>query len=298
VAKNKSLQSMTGFGRSFVEENNVALTCEIRSVNHRGLDVKMRLPRELASCESDFIHLVQQHFSRGRIDISLTLSHQFAGHKKVSFDAASAGAIVDALLDFGQTRPSLNADLRLSDLLYLRELFVIEEADDLSDEVKPLALHALEQALTDLLQARQEEGENLYLPITASITSCESIVADLRTLTQNAPKQHFDQLSQRIKDLVAQQGIDPVRLAQEAAYLADKSDVSEELERLLAHFKHFKSLCLGEKASGRKLDFLCQEMFREANTIGSKCADAASSYRVVELKAEVERLREQVQNIE
>ncbi len=292
-----SLQSMTGFGRGVAEQNDFLCICEIRSVNHRGLDVKIRLPKELFSCESEYIKKVQRLFSRGRVDINMTLSHQLTQLRKIKFDLQAASSLVDELLSFREFKPSLDPNIRVGDLLSIHELFAIEDLNDLTETIKPLAQKAIELALLDLSLAREAEGKNLFLPISESLSSCKKMVTELKSHVQDTPKQHYTHLLERIKKLLTEQGIDDTRLAQEAAFLADKSDVTEEIDRLLAHFDHFFSLC-GTKSTGRKLDFLCQEMFREANTIGDKCGNVFASHLVVEIKAEIERLREQVQNVE
>ncbi len=292
-----NIQSMTGFGRGVAEQNDFLCICEIRSVNHRGLDVKIRLPKELFSCESEYIKKVQRLFSRGRVDIHMTLSHQLTNLKKIKFDSQAAANLVDALLAFRAVKPGLDANIRIGDLLSIHELFSVEDLTDLTEKIKPLAQTTIDLALIDLLAARETEGKNLFLPISEALSSCKKMVAELKVHVQETPKQHHAYLLGRMRELLAEHGLDDTRLAQEAAFLADKSDVTEEINRLLAHFDHFFSLC-GSKSSGRKLDFLCQEMFREANTIGNKCANAFASHLVVEIKAEIERLREQVQNIE
>ncbi len=292
-----NLQSMTGFGRGVAEQDDFLCICEIRSVNHRGLDVKIRLPKELFSCESEYIKKAQHLFSRGRVDIHMTLSHQLTQLKKIRFDLQAASYLVDELLSFRKLKPKLDPNIRLGDLLSIHELFAIEDLADLTEIIKPLAQKAINLALLDLLLARETEGKNLFLPISESLSSCKKMVTELKGHVEGTPKLHHAHLRERMRELLSEQGLDETRLAQEAAFLADKSDVTEEIDRLLAHFNHFFSLC-DSKSSGRKLDFLCQEMFREANTIGNKCANAFASHLVVEIKAEIERLREQVQNVE
>lgn len=291
------LQSMTGFGRGVYEKDGLLCICEIRSVNLRGLDVKLRLPKELFSFETDYIKKVQKLFSRGRIDIHITINNKLGQQRKINFNTQAASNLVSEINDFCKNKNEIDPTIRAGDLLYLNELFTIEDILDLSSIIKPIAEKSINIALKDLLSARITEGKNIFPAIFKSLADCKNMVTKLKKQLHKIPAEHYNLLRQRITELITEQGIDHVRIVQEAAFLADKSDVAEEIERLQAHFKHFYSLCT-IKSSGRKLDFLCQEMFRESNTIGSKCSNATSAHLVVDIKAEIERLREQVQNVE
>lgn len=293
----KVLLSMTGFGRGQCEGQNVQMLCEIRCVNHRGLDVKFRLPRILYAYEAEFQKALQQHFQRGRLDVSMDIHLQSLG-RELEFDADLAEALVEALVKFQHQHPSISPQLSLGDILGFRDLFTLGERESASVDVYGLASQALHVAVQDALSARATEGQSLTLSLTNLLAAFAKTLQKLAAKTKSAPKKHLQELTSRLRLLVSSEDFDSARLVQEAALIADKSDVHEEIERLEAHLAHFRGLIQQGGAQGRKLDFLCQEMFREANTVGSKISDTQATYLVVDLKSEIERIREQVQNIE
>lgn len=285
------MRSMTGFGRSQRDARGIRAAVEVKSVNQKGLDIKVRLPREVAALEAEIVSHVKACVERGRVDVGIDL---------VSLDAAKVDSdAVQRLV--GQARSlalalDVRADLSVGDLM--------RAVLSLRGESPPLDLHAaqpaimiaLDDALGALMEARTSEGRTILAVVEQRLKGVQQLATDLRARTAEAPARLAEKLRQRIE--AAGVALDPVRLFQEAALLADRVDVSEELERLAAHVGRGRLLASSSTPAGRQLDFLCQELLREANTLGSKCQDAGAAHLVVELKSEIERLREQVQNIE
>ncbi|MFZ9888962.1 MAG: YicC/YloC family endoribonuclease [Myxococcota bacterium] len=288
---------MTGFGRGSATASTYSVRCEVKSVNQKGFEARARLDRELAFLEQDVIATVRRVFDRGRFDVSLQLARDTQA-SRCRFDSKAAATIVDQLVAFAAERPDVGVSLSLGDLMRRPELFVAVDEGDATEEWKETALAALGEALLDLRSTRGREGDALLVELEARLTACESLLTQLEVRTQDAPARLREKLRQRLEGLAAEANIAPERLAQEAAILADRVDVREELARLAMHISHFRSIAQGTESVGRKLDFLCQELMREANTLGSKCNDAETAHAVVELKTEIERLREQVQNVE
>lgn len=289
---------MTGFGRSTrtSDDGAVELACELRSVNQRGLDVKLRLPRELSPFEPRVLSRVRHRFDRGRIDVAVTRKAEASARGGLSVDVGAARRLVESLRAFADDE-GLTAELRASDLLLRQELFVVEEVPEDDEATWSLLEAALDGAMDDLEESRRREGEGLLKDFQGRLERCASLVDEVRERAADTPARIRDRLSQRLAELELG-NVDPDRLAQEVALLAERADVSEELARLAVHLEHFEKLAESDASVGRKLDFLCQELNREANTVGSKCSDAPTAHLVVELKAEIERIREQVQNVE
>lgn len=291
------MRSMTGFGRGSAERDGLAVRCEIKSVNQKGIDVRLRADKELAALEQEVVAAVRGAFERGRFDVFLALE-QTEASAGVRFDAAIAGRLVDELLAFARARGDVEPRLSAGELLARPELFVVEDAiRERRDLLARVALEATAAAIADLGAARDVEGRALARELEARLVATEQHIAAIAARAADAPTRLRERLSARLRD-VETVGVAPERLAQEVALLAERVDVREELARLEMHVAHFRALAAGAAAIGRKLDFLCQELMREANTVGSKCSDADTAHHVVDLKAEVERLREQVQNVE
>ena len=280
-----TLRSMTGFGRAVVDAGDVRIVSEVRSVNHKGLDVKARLPHGAAALEPTVIAAVKGAFERGRVDVAVEVSA-----------AADSGALAASVRTAVEGARALAASLGVPGDVGAGDVFRALLAHHGEPEVDVDALgkdidRAVVAAVAACARAREDEGRALAAVVAARFDAVGALGVKLRSLLGGAPARLAEKLRARVE--AAGIAVDGARLAQEAALLADRVDVAEELDRLHAHVEHGRAL-----ASGRKLDFLCQELLREANTIGSKCQDAAAAHLVVELKSEIERLREQVQNIE
>jgi uncharacterized protein (TIGR00255 family) len=302
------MRSMTGFGEAVtvveVDAARVTLRAEVKTVNHKGLDVKVRLPRQLPTAiEPRLVDKVKATLERGRVDVTLEAIFDGAA-RAVVVDKARVQQVVHALaaaadkLDALPGGAILHPTLTIGDLLRVPGLLEPPEtAKDLLEQLTDPATATVEAALADLQKSRLTEGDGLKAELTKRLQTCSGLVEQLATTTATAAADKQTALRARLQALVGEQPVDDPRLTAEVAILAERLDISEELARLRLHLAHFTGL-MGQERTGRKLDFLCQELLREANTTGSKCSDAAAAHLVVELKSEIERVREQVQNVE
>lgn len=305
------MQSMTGYGRAESELSGAQLVVELRSVNHRFLDPKIRVPQELHRFVPKLEELLRTTLIRGRIDMSVRLEAQSHG-VALDKDRARAGfAALSALRD----ELSPNEPVPLALLSLVPDLFGRSELPD-ADEVQGILMSTAEKAVAQLRAMREHEGARLADDMKTRLSHIETLRTEVEAHTGQVVAQYREKLRQRIAQLLegSSVALDEGRLEQEVAHFADRADVAEELTRLLAHTEQFTHLLSGkgdaptssgkkkaapkdDGAVGRRLDFLLQEMNRETNTIGSKCSDAGIAQTVVEMKAELERIREQVQNV-
>jgi len=290
-------RSMTGFGRGTGAAVERQFVAEVRSVNHKFLEVKMRLPFGLQGLEGRMQALCRNRLSRGRIDITVTVGEGSAAVLSPRVDAALAGAYVTAFRQLAATL-GVSGQLSISDLIRLHEtLLVTEPAVDLN-LLAPGVEKALDAAITDLERMRVVEGGALSRDLDTRLTQVDGLTVALGAIAPQALAEMQQRLMKRVQELTQGVAVDPQRMAQECALLAERSDMAEEFTRLKSHIAQFRKLLSGGEPAGRKLDFLCQELNREANTLGSKCNHAGMAALVVDLKAEIERIREQVQNVE
>ncbi len=290
------IRSMTGFGAGGGASGGEEIAVEIRSVNHKFCEVKVRLPRELAALEPLVVRTVKDRLARGGIDVSLRRAG-VASAMAPRVDTALAEAYARAYAEV-QARLGLHDPIQLRDIVAAEGVIRLDERDADLDAARAATDGALAEALDALGAMRQQEGEALAADLEGRLAIVESLVARVEVLAPMAVEHHRTRLAERVKELTQGLPLDPGRLAQEVALLADRSDVAEEITRLRSHAAQARVLLGGQEPAGRKLDFLVQEMHREVNTIGSKSQHAELSGLVVSLKAEVERMREQVQNVE
>jgi uncharacterized protein (TIGR00255 family) len=247
--------------------------------------------------EGQVRNLLKQRISRGRLEVAVQLEDTSSGEQKLELDLVLARDIYSALKSLQETL-GLPGEIRLETLANFRDLFVRKEMElDLDKEWVSLRT-ALENALTNLEQMRQNEGLNLKGDFLNRLQTVEGLAQRIAAQSPLALKACRDRLAERVAELSGGLEIDPGRLAQEVAYLAERSDITEELVRLKSHLSQFREILDRPEPMGRKMEFLLQEFNREANTIGSKASDAGISYLTVEIKSELEKMREQVQNVE
>lgn len=290
------LHSMTGFGAAELKLGPRRLRVELRSVNHRYCELRLNLPPELQALAAPLEAAIRARIQRGRIDVVLSSSLRLEQAGPPVFDHTRAQAYVDAL---GAMAAQLGLDGRQVPLTWLADQpGVTVAAAEPEPASKEAILGLLEEGLSDLLSMRGREGQALAAALLSHLGEVRRLAAELQVRVQGAVQDRADRMRARLGALLGDAALDPARLAQEVALLADRSDVTEELERLESHCVQLEALLKGPGAVGRKLDFLLQELNREANTIGSKCSDATMAHRVVDLKAELERMREQIQNVQ
>ena len=292
------LISMTGFGRAESQEGDYTYQAEIRSVNNRFIEINTRLPKAYVDLEQPLKKIIKSHCSRGSINLTISLanSNEGSGEWDVKPNLSLATQYVDAL---NQIRDSLGlqGEIDLKSVVGLRDIIKIEPVA-LDPAKKDLILNIATEALTSLQKMREEEGENMQKDLAQRIDAIESHAAEIESRHPEVIKEYQEKLNERIKTLNEGFGLDETRLAQEAALLADRSDITEEMTRLRSHLKQFRNFFNAKEPIGRKLEFITQEINREVNTTGSKSSDINISNRVIEMKSELEKIREQVQNIE
>jgi uncharacterized protein (TIGR00255 family) len=289
------MRSMTGFGLGEASLHGGRITAEVRSLNHRFLEIRIRLPPELGDHTFFVEQLCRERLGRGRYDVSVRVDS--TALPPLELDLGRARAVYTAL---GRLRDELSpgSELPLSLLASVPGILVNAESDD-AELMREALSRSLAAALDQLDQMRAREGSSLASELWTRLAELRRLCDALREQAPGIVLAQEKRLAERLARLLGgSEGLDPTRLAMEVALLADRCDITEELVRLGSHFAQFEELCLAGGPSGRKLDFLLQEMAREANTVGAKCQDASLSHLVVSLKAEIERLREQVQNIE
>jgi uncharacterized protein (TIGR00255 family) len=291
------IASMTGYGRAEARGSRLAVVVEARSLNHRFLEIGIKLPRGLSAHEAEIRQLVQARLARGRLDAGVVLRRVAGSPNSVRTDQALGEEYVRAARALGNA-VGVAGQLGLADLLRLPGVVTIEEAEEDDGETALLLKDAARQALDELVRMRQTEGAALAADLGGHLDSLEAWTGIAGALLPVAVRRVQDRLRARIHALLEEAPVDPGRVVQEAAMLAARSDVAEELARLGSHCAQFRALLGTGGPIGRQLDFLLQEMHREVNTIASKADDAEMVARVLEARTIVERLREQVQNVE
>ena len=289
-------RSMTGFGAASREDAGLVARVEVRSVNHRHLAVKVRLPHGLAILEAPVEAALRARLARG--SVTLTAEVEPAGGAQTQLlDGSRAARLLEELKALAATAglaaPRVEAVLEAPGVLAEGTVTPAPEA------AQPVLLAAVEAAVDELVAARSREGEALTRDLEAHLAEVERLAGAAGERMPEVQARHAAQLQQRVQQLVGEAAtVSASDLAREVAVLADRLDVAEELTRLAAHVSHARELLASREPSGRSLDFLAQEFNREANTLGSKCNDASVAHLVVELKGVIERLREQAQNLE
>ncbi|MDP3152711.1 MAG: YicC/YloC family endoribonuclease [Archangium sp.] len=291
------LRSMTGFGTGTATAGNESLTVELKSVNHKFCEVKVRLPRELAALEGALQKLVKDKLARGAVDVSV---------RRASRTALGVVPQVDLALarEYRRAWGELAKALELPDTVTVKDIATqlnvirLEEPQVGLEDAGKAAESALALALEALQKMREKEGVALAADLSSRLGLVTQWVEEVRVLAPKAIDLYRTRLSERIAELSKGLAVEPQRLAQEVAFFAERTDVAEEMTRLASHLEQFNELLRSAEPSGRKMDFLVQEMHREVNTTGSKSQHADISSRIMQLKAELERIREQVQNVE
>jgi uncharacterized protein (TIGR00255 family) len=292
------IKSMTAFAKAVHTKDLITAEAVIRSYNSRHLDFAVYLPESCQGLEEEIKKIVTRYHQRGRMEIRVTIQDEGARENGFDVDETKASAYFKALKQITD-HLGLSREPELADVLSARNIIV--PAAENPDQVllAQVVSEAVDLAARDLDLMRRAEGENLYQDLMARITEIEDQMDQLKSLSGDIPVLYKKRLQERLARLTADQGeIDPVRLAQEVAILADKSDVSEEIVRISSHIHQFRKTMNADRSQGQTLNFLIQEFNREFNTIGSKAGQAALSHMVVDLKSKLEKIREQVQNIE
>lgn len=291
------IKSMTGFGRGEISEGQRKYTVEIKAVNHRYLDVSVKMPKKLNFFEASIRGLLKEYVQRGKVDLYITYEDLSEQTVSVKYNADVAASYLKYLREMSETF-SLEDDVRVSTLSRYPEVFSMEEQEiDEAGIWKDLE-RALRMAAEAFVESRVKEGENLKRDLLDKLEGMLLHVVYIEDNSQKIIEEYKEKLQAKVRDLMEDSRIDEGRLLMEVTLFADKICVDEEIVRLKSHIEMVKNTLLAGGSIGRKLDFIVQEMNREANTILSKTTDLEISNRGIELKTEIEKVREQIQNIE
>jgi uncharacterized protein (TIGR00255 family) len=291
------LKSMTGFGAGRARVGDEEFSVEVRSLNHKFCEVKARLPRELSALEPVLVKQVKDRLARGSVDVFIKRHTATAAGTVPVVDVGLAREWARALREVGEALGEL-AEVSWSVVASQPGVVRLEERGMDVESATRAVSGALEQALTALEQMRQVEGEAIRADLETRLGLIERWSREVAGLAPRSVEEYRQRLTERVAELARGISVDEQRLAQEVALFAERSDIAEEMTRLASHLEQFRQLMGAGEPSGRRMDFLVQEMHREVNTTGSKSQHAEISTRVVSMKAEVERIREQVQNVE
>jgi len=291
------LRSMTGYGRGEGRAGGYRITVEIKSLNHRFLDLNIRLPRFYLALEEKMREKVKSRINRGRIEVIVNIDQENGKKQPLTVDMDLAIAYYNALKELAQ-RLNLPADMGAKDLLGLPEVVKTSEPEWTEEGLWPGIEAALEEALTQLLTMRAKEGARLEEELRERAEKVRSLIKAIEERAHQVPGEYAEKLRQRIRELAGDLVLDPSRLEMEVALFAERADIREEVVRLHSHLDQFLRALDQGGAVGRQLDFLLQEMGREAHTISAKANDLMISNWVISLRGEMEKMREQVQNVE
>ena len=290
------MRSMTGCGTGRIRENGWEVTAEIRTVNHRFLDISLRLPRNLVFLEQTIRDGIGARIRRGHADVFITVRNTDASSLQAEADFDLAAHYLRIAEELAR-RTGTENDMTVSRVLQMEGVTSVTEREMNQETVSALCAKAVDLAMDQVAAMRAKEGANLREDLRIHLGEAAGLREKILARAGSVVRDYKDKLEARLKALGVE-GVDPQRLAQEAAITADRCAIDEELARLQSHILQMTDYLAAEGEIGKKMDFLIQEMNREANTIGSKASDAAIAQHVVDLKSEIEKLREQVQNVE
>ena len=291
------VSSMTGYGRGEALKENISVVVELRSVNHRYFEFSSRVPRGYAFLEDKLKTFCQQRITRGKVDLFLTLDVSASDNVVIEINHSLASGYVNAIKELSETY-EINDGLSAINLSRFPDLFTVKSQAIDEDIVWSVVEEATSVALDGFAAMRAKEGKKLYDDVKSRVETILEKVAFVEERSPETVKAYREKLETRIREMLADATVDEGRLLTETAIFADKVAVAEETVRLRSHIKQLMELLESDIAVGRKLDFIVQEMNREANTIGSKAQDIEIAHTVVDIKAEIEKIREQIQNID
>lgn len=291
------IRSMTGFGRFENTVNNYDISVEIKAVNHRYADYNIKLPRIYNFLEEDIKSYLQQYIKRGKVDVYISIYKELDDSKEIVLNESLAKSYVDALKLIAE-KFSVRDDISVSTIARYNDIFDVKRSEEDEDLIRQSVLDVLKNALDGFMKAREREGEKLAKDMIERVALVKDDVLKIEKIAPDTVIEHKNNIEQRIRELLDNVSVDENRLLTETAIYADKLSVNEEIVRLKCHLEEFDRIMKTGDAVGRRLDFLLQEMNRETNTIGSKANNLEISNIVINIKAELEKVREQLQNLE
>ena len=290
------IKSMTGFGKAILEKNLRSYQVEIKSVNHRYLDISVRMPREISYLEEIIKKEISKSILRGKIDVFINFNNNSMEGKEIKINTNLAKEYIKELKKLAEEE-NLNSDISVNEIAKYPEVLTVEQNVE-DEEIKKEIIEVINKAVESLLKMKISEGEKIAKDLKERLENIQVKVNEVSRFSAGLIEEYIVKLEERIKQILKDQEIDKKRLAEEVVIYADKSSIEEEITRLNSHIAQFKELLNSEKPVGKKLDFIIQEMNRETNTIGSKSNSLNITNGVIDMKTEIENIREQIQNIE
>jgi len=290
-------RSMTGYGHAEYKDSRFEISVEVRNLNNRFLDINLKLPRPLASFEFDFKERIKKKMNRGKLSINISLKDLTADNLNFVLNQKNISFYHDILTQI-QQQIGLNETLKLDHFLQFKDLIEPQDNGFINAECVTMVQEVLDNALDQLNDMRDREGENIGKDIIQRVGIIEKLVQEIEIKSRENPQLELQRLHERIENLISDQEVNHDRLEMELAILADKVDITEECIRLKSHLELFHQVFREQQEVGKKLNFILQEMQRESNTIGSKTTNISISHQNIKIKEEIEKIREQVQNIE
>ena len=290
------IKSMTGYGKSNISINSREYQVEIKSINHRYSDISIKMPRTISYLEDDVKKEILLQINRGKVDVFITFANNSAEGNEIKINTEVAKMYIDELKKLAEEQNIL-ANIEVTEISRFPDVLTIKSNND-DETIKTELLEAVRQATNNLIKMRETEGEKISQDLLKRLCYIEEKAKEISKLSTGLIEEYVVKLEERIKEILKTEEVDKSRLAQEVVIYADKCSVEEELTRLNSHIFQFRELLESNTAIGKKLDFLIQEMNRETNTIGSKANNLSITNNVIDIKTELENIREQIQNIE
>ena len=291
------IKSMTGYGSAKGQAGDLQISVEVKSVNNRYLDASVRMPRSFLFAEDAVKSAIGRHISRGKVDMFINVDSSAADDVSVKVNEALLKGYIDAIGLISE-KYGLENDLTAVSAGRFPDILSVEKKDLDAEEISAGLVAVAEKALQDFDAMRQREGDKLCADVLAKLETISSLVSTVEKESPRTVEAYQNRLREKISEVLSSAGVDENRILAEAAIYADRVAVDEETVRLRSHMSQLRTMLAGGSPIGRKIDFLIQEFNREANTIGSKCQNSDIAHVVVELKSEIEKIREQIQNIE
>ena len=290
------IKSMTGYGRAKLSKDDREYQIEIKSVNHRYLDISVRIPKQLSYLEETIKKEIAKKVKRGKIDVFVTFENNSLEGKEIKINTELAKAYIDELKKLAE-KENILSDIQVTEISKYPDVLNIQSSQD-DEKITEEVLETITIATDNLVQMRETEGNKISEDLLKRLNIINKKVEEIAKLSTGLIEEYVVKLEERIKEILKNQEIDKTRLAQEVVIYADKCSIEEEVTRLNSHISQFKNLLNSNEAIGKKLDFIIQEMNRETNTIGSKANNLEITNGVIDIKTELEDIREQIQNIE
>ena len=290
------IKSMTGYGKSNMAKNLREYQIEIKSVNHRYLDISIKMPRSLSYLEEEIKKMISTKLTRGKVDVFITFNNNSLEGRDIKINTEIARMYINELRNLAEAE-GIIADIPVTEISKLPDVLTIQNNQD-DEMIKEELTEVTENAICNLLEMRKIEGEKIAQDLKRRVEEIAEKVKKISSLSTGLIEEYVVKLNTRIKELLKDQVVDDARVAQEVVIYADKCSIQEEVTRLDSHIYQFRELLNSNEAAGKKLDFIIQEMNRETNTIGSKANNLEITNEVINIKTQLENIREQVQNVE